>query len=198
MRRVAVIAAVSLCLATASQPAQADSRPTAIGRPVAPSATGAAITQVQTVLRSYGYTVAVDGILGPQTKRAVRHWQQSNGLPANGIVDAVTLATLRPAVRVDPPAPPPAVDRSPEQIIRDVWPDDVEDRAVSIAFRESRLTPTARNACCFGLFQINYAAHRSWLAAGGVTSAGQLLDADTNARVALALYQAAGWAPWSL
>jgi LysM repeat protein len=83
------------------------------------------------------------------------------------------------------------------QIIRDVWPDALEDHAIFIATRESNLVPTARNFCCQGLFQIYYAVHAHWLAQIGVTSADQLLDPRTNARAAYAMYQrSGGFAPW--
>lgn len=165
-------------------------------RHIRPGDTGGAVTAVQSSLASYGYTVALDGQFGPQTERAVRLWQRANGLVVDGVVGPVTSATLRPAVRVNPP--PAATPATPEQIIRAVWPDDSEQHALAIAYRESRWVPTVRNACCYGLFQIHFAAHRAWLAAFGVTSPAQLLDATTNARVALALYQAAGWGPWQL
>lgn len=169
-------------------------------RPVRPGDSGAQVEDIQQQLAAYGYTVTVDGRFGPQTTKAVRHWQQANGLVVDGIVGPVTRASLdlspatpaQPARRLNPPT------LSPEETIRAVWPDDVEDRAVAIAWRESRLTPSARNACCYGLFQIHFAAHRSWLGQFGVTSPADLLNADTNARVALALYQSAGWGPWSL
>lgn len=45
-----------------------------------------AISQVYTVVP----TVAVDGVFGPQTEAAVRAFQQTFGLPANGIVDLPT------------------------------------------------------------------------------------------------------------
>ncbi len=49
----------------------------------------------------------------------------------------------------------------------------------------------------YGLFQIHWNAHRSWLDDIGVTSAAQLLDAGTNTRAAYALYQrSGGWGPW--
>jgi hypothetical protein len=97
------------------------------------------------------------------------------------------------AVRLTPPAP------TVEQIIRQVWPDDLEDRAVRIATRESNLQPGVRNACCFGLFQIHWTVHRGWLADYGITSSSQLFDPRTNAEAAYALYQrAGGWGPWVL
>ena len=84
------------------------------------------------------------------------------------------------------------------QIIRDVWPDDLEDRAIQIATRESSLKPGVRNWCCFGLFQIYFNSHKSWLAAHGVTTAEQLYDPTVNAKMAYLLYQrAGGWGPWS-
>jgi len=98
-----------------------------------------------------------------------------------------------PAVRLTPPAPA----ETPEQIIRDVWPDQLEEHALRIAYRESRFVPTVRNYCCYGLFQIHWKAHRSWLIPLGITGPEQLFDARTNALVAYALYQVAGWAPWS-
>jgi len=96
------------------------------------------------------------------------------------------------------PAPPPNTTSRTQaaQIIRDVWPDDLEDTAIQIATRESNLIPTAHNSCCYGLFQIYYAAHKSWLASIGVTSAAQLYDPQVNANAAYALYRISGWSPW--
>ena len=109
--------------------------------------------------------------------------------------------TNPPATTAPPntqPAPPPNTYTRAQvaQIIRDVWPDDLEDEAIRIATRESNLIPTVRNSCCYGLFQIYYAAHRAWLASIGVTSAAQLYDPHVNASAALALYNSSGWAPW--
>jgi hypothetical protein len=82
-------------------------------------------------------------------------------------------------------------------IIRSVWPDDLEERALEIAWRESNHRSNVNNWCCYGLFQIHWTAHRSWLAGFGVTSASQLYDPTVNATVAYALYQrAGGWGPW--
>jgi hypothetical protein len=164
---------------------------------------GPDVVEIQTILHDFGYTVAVDGVYGKQTERAVKAWQRSNGLAVDGIVGPLTIASLRGATRVGnahtvgaPADPGPA--RTVEQIIRDVWPDDLEDRALTIATRESRLIPTARNYCCHGLFQIYWSIHRGWLATYGVTNVEQLYDAETNARMALVLFQrAGGWGPWS-
>jgi LysM repeat protein len=84
------------------------------------------------------------------------------------------------------------------QIIRDVWPDNLEDKAIAIATRESNLVPTAHNPICYGLFQIYFNVHKSWLATIGVTSPTQLYDPRVNAYAALVMYmRAGGWGPWS-
>jgi len=86
-----------------------------------------------------------------------------------------------------------------EAIIRQVWPDDLENEAVRIATRESNLIPGVRNYCCFGLFQLYYNVHKTWLAQMGVTSAEQLYDPLINSYVAYAMYlKAGGWGPWKL
>jgi LysM repeat protein len=83
------------------------------------------------------------------------------------------------------------------KIIRDVFPDALEKRALEIVQRESRVNAAAYNFCCYGLFQIHFQAHKSWLATLGVTNPSQLLDAGTNARAALTLYKRSNsWAAW--
>ena len=85
------------------------------------------------------------------------------------------------------------------QIIRDAWPDDLEERALFIAHRESKYRPGAISGskCCYGLFQIYYRWHKSWLPEVGVTSAIQLLDPRLNAAAAYRMYKRNnGWGPW--
>jgi hypothetical protein len=152
-------------------------------------------------LRQMGYTWTTDaGAL-----KAIKHWQRVNGLVVDGDVGPQTLASLglsganvnAPAVRVNPPAPQPSCDT--ECIIREVWPDDLEDKAVRTAKRESgpNLLVTAHNACCYGNFQIYFQAHRAMLADFGVHQPSDLYDPRVNATVAYALYQQVGWQPWN-
>jgi LysM repeat protein len=83
-------------------------------------------------------------------------------------------------------------------IIREIWPDDLEERAIQIASRESNLQPGVRNSCCFGLFQLYFNVHKGWLGQLGVTSATQLYDPRVNAFAALVLYnRSGGWGPWA-
>lgn len=123
----------------------------------------------------------------------------SNDSTASTIPATTTPATA-PATTTPAPPPPPATPVGPaevEAIIRSVWPDELEARALEVAWRESNYNPTAKNSCCYGLFQVYWSVHRSWLSGLGITSADQLYDPATNARAALALYlRAGGWGPW--
>jgi hypothetical protein len=109
--------------------------------------------------------------------------------------------TQPPTTEPPPPAttvPAPVDPDDVEAIIRQIWPDELEDRALVIAQRESGLRPDAYNGwCCYGLFQIYFDANRSFLSSLGVTAAEQLFDARTNVRVAYVMYQRSGWGPWA-
>ena len=113
------------------------------------------------------------------------------------------VATTQPARRASSPKPVVVVAAKrftvaqSTQIIRDVFPDALEKRALEIVQRESHTNAAAYNFCCYGLFQIHFQAHKSWLATIGVTSPSQLLDAGANARAALTLYKRSNsWAAW--
>ena len=86
-------------------------------------------------------------------------------------------------------------------IIREVWPDELEETALFVAKRESNYQPAVvggTSNCCYGLFQMYWSVHRSWLSRMGITEPSQLLNPRTNAEAALALYQRNGdsWRPW--
>lgn len=125
-------------------------------------------------------------------------------LPAGATVPSpptTTPSTTPPTTAPPTTAPPTTAPAGPadvERIIRDVWPDDLEERALEIAWRESRHVPTAFNGtCCYGLFQIYYSAHASWLRQFGINTATDLYHARKNTEAAYALYQrAGGWGPW--
>ncbi|MGQ9368682.1 peptidoglycan-binding domain-containing protein [Azospirillum sp. ST 5-10] len=53
------------------------------------------IRQVQQALNERGYSLAVDGVWGPNTRDAVRRFQRTNGMEATGRVDRQTMAALQ-------------------------------------------------------------------------------------------------------
>lgn len=58
-------------------------------------ATGNMVREIQTRLKSWGYySGSVDGVYGSQTEKAVKYFQQKNGLSADGQVGDQTLAAL--------------------------------------------------------------------------------------------------------
>jgi len=107
--------------------------------------------------------------------------------------------TAAPTTAAPPPPPPPPQTSWSEgqiiQLIRDVFPDDIEEKAIAIAQRESRFDPNARNFCCTGLFQIYGDVHEKLINSLGFR-VDQLTDPLVNCVVALTLYQRSGWAPW--
>ena len=111
---------------------------------------------------------------------------------------AVNETAVKPGFTIGRPARLYSVSES-AAIIREVFPDRLEERAVAIAKRESQLNAANINGsrCCLGLFQIHWLAHRSWLKNIGITTPEQLLDARENARAGLALYKRSNsWVAW--
>jgi LysM repeat protein len=156
-------------------------------------------------VRSGDYLIGIARRLGVPTRSLLA----ANGLTLGSVIHPGQ--KLRVPAGGRQPAPPsrptPPPDASPtvasrasvERIIRAVWPDALEGRALAIAWRESNLQPNAQSECCAGLFQIYYDVHKGWLAALGIDSRSDLSDPRTNAVAAYALYRrAGGWGPWSL
>ncbi|MBR3293488.1 MAG: spore cortex-lytic enzyme [Oscillospiraceae bacterium] len=84
---LAVIAAVNALLILLAQTAMADLYKR--------GSSGATVTQIQTRLKNWGYYEgSVDGIYGSRTERAVRYFQQKNGLTVDGQAGPQTLAAL--------------------------------------------------------------------------------------------------------
>jgi hypothetical protein len=115
-------------------------------------------------------------------------------------------APSRPATTAAPtpkptpaPAPPPVqyTSEQVEALIRQVFPDDQEEKALAVAWRESHHDPRAYNGwCCYGLFQIYFEVNAKFLATLGITSAEQLFDPVLNTTAAFAMFRRSGWQPW--
>ncbi len=95
----------------------------------------------------------------------------------------------------------PAGTASPAQVealIREIWPDDVEVRALCIAKREAKLRADLNNWCCYGVFALYYEyVPKDLKALYGVDEPADLYDARTNIAIAYQIYLRGGWDPWS-
>jgi Putative peptidoglycan binding domain len=59
------------------------------------------IGQAQERLKAAGFNPgSIDGVLGPQTREALRRYQASQGLPATGVLDEATRQVLLPSERL--------------------------------------------------------------------------------------------------
>lgn len=211
---VALLAVVSVGVITYDQPTATDAAPADISTDET--------RLVQWCLRGFGYGLAVDSIYGPQTTKAVMHFQSVSGLVVDGIAGPKTMAALDragcsfTAPYVAPPAPSTggggggAGGRCPQ------WHPLLAANGLPVAFfdmviyRESRCDPNAYNGQCsdparnvcddsYSLTQINaYGAQwgeLQWRC--GLTAKSQLFDPATNIRCAGILYRAYGTRPWA-
>ncbi len=62
-------------------------------------ARGAFVEYLQLALSRTGYSLGIDGVFGPATRRAVLAFQSANGLPADGVVGPRTWTALMPFLR---------------------------------------------------------------------------------------------------
>lgn len=176
--------------------------------------TGPEVQKVQEHLKWFGYSIDVDGIFGPQTLKAVKHWQKVNGLKIDGIVGPVTSKSL--AIRGDdiqitqPPSPPGGLSGCDEMrwYREQAGLPDVFD---SIGFRESRCQNDARPtlpaaSCCRGWWAIHRSNIRAPGYAAGAAACGITSEWDyygnsadqkrASACFARVLYDVSGLRPW--
>lgn len=218
---IAVVALLVASSVDAGVP-RGTSSPSAAAASTESTATGST-RAVQTALRSYGYSIVVDGLYGPQTTRAVRHWQRANGLTIDGIAGPITQASLgiggpAPAVRVDPPDPP-----APEPVGAGLTGCEemtayriaagLPDQFDAIGYRESRCRNdvTSSTGCCHGWWQNYISSHLSRQSAYrdriinecGVNSVADikgLTDAQKRGQacVTFVVWSISGMSPWAL
>lgn len=176
---------------------------------------GAEVKQVQEHLKWFGYTITIDGNFGPQTDRAVRHWQKSNGLVPDGVVGPLTadsMAIRGASVQItEPPKSPGGLSGCDEMswYRQQAGLPDVFD---SIGFRESRCANDARPTlpaavCCRGWWAIHKSNIRAPGYAGGAAACGIRSESDyygtspeqkrASACFARVLYDVSGLTPWA-
>ncbi|MFJ5264917.1 peptidoglycan-binding protein [Streptomyces sp. NPDC088387] len=96
---VALCAALfSVALLSGAAVGPAPAAPTAYVEPAECSYTGphdtTAVRHLQCLLRLHGHNVPVDGVMGVSTRRALLGFQQSRGLPADGVLSPRTWQEL--------------------------------------------------------------------------------------------------------
>lgn len=162
---------------------------------------------VQEALADYGYSVVVDGVFGPQTEKAVQHFQRVSSLVTDGIVGPITSRALgltqttrgeQTQLTSAPVFSGPCAQYA--GLLSYFSPGWSVSQFQQIMHRESRCRPdvTSSTGCCHGLLQIHQMHIRN-LGVCGVYSVSDLKQPDKNVCSAAVLYRRAGGAsPWAL
>jgi peptidoglycan hydrolase-like protein with peptidoglycan-binding domain len=196
-RSLLVAAAISMLVLSAGVALAASSGGTTSGRSATLSlgSTGAAVKDLQRKLRVSPTT----GYYGTETKRAVKRYQASHGLTADGIAGPATLSRLGVRVRSSSYATggaAPSSGTAPGGGSASSGGSNVKLPAAlkRIAQCESGGNPQAvsRSGRYRGKYQFDQA---TWEAAGG-TGDPAAAPESTQDRVALKLYRQRGTAPW--
>ena len=132
--------------------------------------------------------VTVDGVAGPQTRKALKSWQRKNGLEADGVIGPATLK----AMGVSGSA---ATTRSATTKDAATTPSGTADATLAkIAQCESGGDPTAVSST--GQYRGKYQFDRqTWRANGGKGDPAAASEA-TQDRIAAKLLAARGTQPW--
>ena len=83
-------------LAASSAVALAEQTTPAKPQPQHPTMSKHRVERIQAALNNHGEQIAVDGILGPKTRQALRDFQHKNGLKTTGSADQATVQKLNP------------------------------------------------------------------------------------------------------
>jgi hypothetical protein len=144
------------------------------------AAAPAAVVSVVAIQQALG--VAADGIVGPQTRRALRRFQRSQGLPVDGVAGPQTVAAL--GLLSGGGGTQPASTAAT----------GVGTTLQRIAACESGGDPTAisRDGRYRGKYQFT---RGTWRAMGGIGDPAQAPEAEQDQRAA-ALLASQGTAPW--
>lgn len=200
VRSILAALAVGLALAVGvavTAPAQADPAQSQLcEETLQQGSSGACVEALQTRLNELGLRsqLVVDGAFGPATRNAVEAFQGRAGISVDGVVGPQTREHLNSPGDVNLETPSTA---QVEQMIRDVFPDNLEAKAIEVATCESGLNPLAigRNtngSRDYGVFQFNSGGTLQEYLSGTA----EALDPAANINAALELYNDRGWQPW--
>lgn len=157
--------------------------------------TGSCVSALQTRLNQLGGHLSVDGSFGPATRNAVEAFQGRSDIGVDGVVGPDTRNHLNSPGGVNLNTVSSAQIQA---MIRQVFPDSLEAKAIRVATCESGLNEIAigRNtngSRDYGVFQFNDGGTlQPYL---GTTA--HALSAGQNISAAYRLYQARGWQPWT-
>jgi peptidoglycan hydrolase-like protein with peptidoglycan-binding domain len=166
-RRALWVAALMLCVATSG---------------------AFALTREQTIAVQEKVGVTADGVIGPQTKSAIKRFQRRNGLTVDGVVGPETLQAMGIA------ATPKARAAKKARTITEEPPSTDEGRLEAIAQCESGGDPTAVSAG--GQYRGKYQFSRAtWKALGGEGDPADAPEAEQD-RMAAKLLATQGPAAW--
>jgi len=113
-----------------------------------------------------------------------------------GAPSTESLCGAMPTSNGNPPGTPGPAEV--EAMIREIWPDDIEARALCIAKNEAKLRSDLSNYCCYGVFALYFKYVPEDLKQQyGVDEPTDLYDARTNIAIAYQIYLRSGWSPWS-
>jgi hypothetical protein len=197
-----LVAGVGLALAI---PATASAATTLCDRTLRIGDSGNCVERLQRRLNELGLDcgnqLTVDGAFGTVTRMRVFAFQGRNRLDVDGVVGTATrnkLANPDEGLSV-------SCDADVAHLIRQIWPDASEDKAVRVAQCESGLNPIAvggpnsNGTLDFGVFQFNDGGTLQAYLPGSTFHAkvDAALHAGDNIRAALDLFRARGWEPWS-
>lgn len=182
---------------------------------VRPGDFGPNVWVVQLRLHSMGYSVVLDSVYGPQTYRAVTHFQGANGLVKDGVVGPATQRALgialagstartpssifqptSPSRTVNSPTVVANVERWHSLAIQAGWTEAQWPKLACIINRESRGNPLSNTSGHWGLLQI-HTGTLGYIQQAGGTNIWQLFDPAMNLAVGYRMFLARGWGPWA-
>ncbi len=157
----------------------------AAGGALAQDSSGGATAAAPSVAAIQGALgIPADGVMGPQTRRAIKRFQRSHGLKPDGIAGPATVAALGIGT----------AQQSRSLASATPAPDDAATVLARIAQCESGGNPTAVSAD--GVYRGKYQFTRAtWRDMGG-TGDPAAADGATQDAMAAKLYAARGTAPW--
>ena len=184
-RSTVVVAALATAGLAGGAVAEERLEPSGAGEQAAATTGGVDVRAVQ---RRLG--VVADGIVGPQTRRAVRRFQRANGLTVDGIVGPQTLGAL--GLPIAAPAAPSAEETTAEP------PTAVPRRTSATLERIARCESGGRAAAVSpdGRYRGKYQFDRTtWRALGGTGDPAAAPEAEQDRRAAR-LLRRSGTSPW--